>query len=179
MAKKRQTNTTEEAKLAIHTMEIELIPGGLLLQLVGQINMSNTLQFQSQVREAMGFDFNHLFFDCSKLSFISSSGIGAFTSIKDLVTSNDGEIIICGLDPEVFHVFDLLGFSEYFAYSDSIDEAISQHHETMNRLTGVFPLIFRCPGCAQRQKAMKEGRFQCADCKSILTVDESGDVTPG
>ncbi len=168
----------KDVKIDIHMRKTDPIPDGLVLKIEGQISTSNALQFQKKVIEAMGFDFVYLFFDCRKLSSISSSGIGAFAYIQDLVSEKDGRMILCGLPHKVSRLFNLLGFSEYFIYCSNIGEAIEKHYKEVINLVDdyVFPVIFRCPGCSRKQKATEMGEFQCADCKTALIVEETGDI---
>ncbi len=168
----------KDVKIDIHMRQTDTIPNGLVLKIEGQISSSNSLQFQKRVIEAMGFDFIYLFFDCRKLSLISSSGIGAFTYIQDMVNEKDGRMILCGLTHKVSHLFNLLGFNEYFTYCNNIGEAIEKHYKEVMNLVGddVFPVIFRCPGCSRKQKAIEMGEFQCTECNSTLIVEESGEI---
>jgi ribosomal protein L37AE/L43A len=43
----------------------------------------------------------------------------------------------------------------------------------------VFPKIFQCPICSKKLKATKSGRFRCSECKTILAIDNSGQVFLG
>ncbi|MCP4178729.1 MAG: anti-sigma F factor antagonist, partial [bacterium] len=43
----------------------------------------------------------------------------------------------------------------------------------------IFPKIFRCPICSKKLKASKAGRFRCSECKTILAIDNSGQVFLG
>ena len=45
--------------------------------------------------------------------------------------------------------------------------------------TDVFPKIFKCPICGKKLKATKPGRFRCSECKTILAIDNSGQVFLG
>ncbi|MDX9958981.1 MAG: anti-sigma F factor antagonist, partial [Spirochaetia bacterium] len=42
-----------------------------------------------------------------------------------------------------------------------------------------FPKIFSCPICNKKLKAAKPGRFRCSECKTILAIDNSGQVFLG
>ncbi|MFQ3547304.1 MAG: anti-sigma F factor antagonist, partial [Termitinemataceae bacterium] len=43
----------------------------------------------------------------------------------------------------------------------------------------VFPKIFSCPICSKKLKAVKSGRFRCSECKTILAIDNAGQVFLG
>ncbi|MBE6350425.1 MAG: anti-sigma F factor antagonist, partial [Spirochaetaceae bacterium] len=45
--------------------------------------------------------------------------------------------------------------------------------------SSVFPKIFACPVCSKKLKAVKSGRFRCSECKTILAIDEQGQVFLG
>jgi len=44
---------------------------------------------------------------------------------------------------------------------------------------GIFPKTFNCPICSKRLKASRAGRFRCSECKTILAIDNSGQVFLG
>ena len=43
----------------------------------------------------------------------------------------------------------------------------------------LFPKIFSCPICSKKLKAVKAGRFRCSECKTILAIDNAGQVFLG
>jgi len=64
--------------------------------------------------------------DLAGVDYISSAGWGIFIShIKD-VRSNDGDIKLANMTPDVFEIFELLEFDKVLQVFQSVDAAISK-----------------------------------------------------
>ena len=62
--------------------------------------------------------------------------------------------------------------------SASVEEESTEDAEVTTE-DEIFPKIFSCPVCSKRLKATKSGRFRCSECKTILAIDNSGQVFLG
>jgi anti-anti-sigma factor len=159
--------------LKIDLKLVDGVEGGLLLALNGYIDTYNSAIFQKRVTKAIDSGFIKLIFDCTGLNYVSSTGIGSFTSFLKTLKSIHGDLVLLDVQPKVYEVFQLLGFSQFFNIRGTVEEA-------MNFLKGdtatgvIFPKIFDCPICAKKLKAVKPGRFRCSECKTILSVDGAG-----
>ena len=60
-----------------------------------------------------------------------------------------------------------------------LEEAIYFFSEEPVVQESFFPKVFACPVCAKKLKATKAGRFRCSECKSILAIDNQGQVLLG
>ena len=120
-----------------------------------------------------------MIFNCSALNYVSSTGIGSFTAFLKLVKPKGGDIVLLEIQPKVFEVFQLLGFSQFFNIKTSLADAIEMFQSGPSENVSVFPVIFSCPVCSKRLKATHAGRFRCSECKSILAVDSQGQVSLG
>jgi anti-sigma B factor antagonist len=152
-------------------------PGILALHLNGYLDTYNSTTFQKRVSKAVSAGFNRLIFQCTRLNYVSSTGIGSFTMFLKLVKPQGGDVVLIDVQPKVNDVFQLLGFSQFFIIKENIDEALV--HLTKKTGAGtasVFPKTFPCPVCAKSLKAIKTGRFRCSGCKTIIAIDESGNV---
>ena len=88
--------------------------------------------------------------------------------------------MLLDIQPKVYEVFQLLGFSQFFNVKDSMEEAVRFFSEAKSESTReVFPKIFSCPICSKKLKATKSGRFRCSECKTILAIDNAGQVFLG
>jgi hypothetical protein len=85
----------------------------------------------------------------------------------------NGDLVLLDVQPKVYEVFQLLGFSQFFNIRGTVEEAVT--YLQGDAATGViFPKIFNCPICAKKLKATKPGRFRCSECKTIISVDGIG-----
>jgi len=149
----------------------------LTMNLKGFLDTYNSADFQREVNKVIESGFIKILFNCSELNYVSSTGIGAFTAFLKTLKQKNGDLVLLYLQPKVFEVFQLLGFSKFFNISSNLEEArksLSGKKEEISK--SVFPKIFKCPICKKNLKAVKSGRFRCSECKTILNVDEEGRV---
>jgi len=90
-------------------------------------------------------------------------------------------LVLLEIQPKVYEVFQLLGFSQFFNIKDNLEEVhrLLPQQGTASEKTSVFPKIFSCPICSKKLKAVKPGRFRCSECKTILAIDNAGQVFLG
>ena len=81
--------------------------------------------------------------------------------------------------PKVYEIFKLLGFSQFFRFRDSFEEAIDFFMAEPTEKLSVFPVTVSCPFCSRKLKAVKSGRFRCTECKNILAISDTAQVLLG
>jgi anti-sigma B factor antagonist len=119
-------------------------------------------------------------FHCAGLNYVSSTGIGSFTAFLKAVKPRGGDLVLLEIQPKVYEVFQLLGFSQFFNIKENLEEAVSFFAQKgEGPQAGPFPKIFKCPICSKKLKASKAGRFRCSECKTILAIDNAGQVLLG
>ena len=170
----------KDDSLKIRLQKIEDTAGCLVLYLTGYIDTYNSNYFQKRVAKAIEANFIKLIFHCAGLNYVSSTGIGSFTAFLKAVKPRGGDLVLLEIQPKVYEVFQLLGFSQFFNIRQSLDEAVSFFATRSGEGTGnVFPKTFTCPICSRRLKAPRAGRFRCSECKTILALAETGAVALG
>jgi anti-sigma B factor antagonist len=166
--------------LEIQVRKVGKIPGCVIVSMKGYIDTYNAPQFQRRVENAINAGYNRLIFDFSGITYISSTGIGAFTYFLKEVKPRGGDMVFVGLIRKVLEVFELLGFSHFFHIVETLDEAVGMLDVQSNSAGGgLFPKVFACPICRKRLKAPKDGRFRCSECKTILVIDKTAQVSLG
>ena len=174
-------STGEQIKsLDLELQKVGSVPGCAVVAMKGYIDTYNTPPFQRQVEKAIQAGYCRLIFDFSGITYVSSTGIGAFTQFLKKAKPRGGDLVLVGMIPSVFEVFQLLGFSSFFNIEKTLQEAV-EILKTQSRqgLEGPFPTVFACPICAKKLRASKGGRFRCSECKSILLIDQSAQVSLG
>lgn len=170
----------KDESLKIRLEKVDTVDGGLILYLTGYIDTYNSNFFQKRVTRAVEAGFTRLIFHCGGLNYVSSTGIGSFTAFLKAVKPRGGDLVLLEIQPKVYEVFQLLGFSQFFNIKDNLEEAkefFKKGGVTVE--SDVFPKIFKCPICSKKLKATKAGRFRCSECKTILAIDNSGQVFLG
>jgi anti-sigma B factor antagonist len=172
----------KDDSLKIRLQKVDSVQGTLIIYLTGYIDTYNSNFFQKKVSKAVDSGFTKIVFQCSGLNYVSSTGIGSFTAFLKAVKPKGGDIVLLDIQPKVYEVFQLLGFSQFFNIKDSLESAVeffSKGGQTSTSAGGVFPKVFNCPICSTKLKATKPGRFRCSECKTILAIDNSGQVFLG
>jgi len=170
----------KDESLKIKIQKIDEIEGCLVLFLTGYIDTYNSSYFQKRVQKAVEGGYIRLIFNCGSLNYVSSTGIGSFTAFLKSVKPRGGDLVLLEIQPKVYEVFQLLGFSQFFNIKDNLEDAINFFRDgAASETVALFPKIFSCPICFKKLKALKPGRFRCSECKTILAVDNSGQVFLG
>jgi anti-sigma B factor antagonist len=104
--------------------------GITILALEGYLDAHTAPQFEKAVQEEFEAGRIRLIVDCSKLTYISSAGLGVFMIFVEEIREAGGDIKICGLAPKVYQVFEILGFPSLFDIVDDIPAAVKKYEET-------------------------------------------------
>ncbi len=170
----------KDDSLTISLRKAEGVPHGMFIYLSGYIDTYNSSFFQKQIQKVMDAGFINLIFNCSSLNYVSSTGIGSFTVFLKVVKPKGGDVILLEIQPKVYEVFQLLGFSQFFNIKSTADEAIAFFSNGgSDSGSSVFPLVISCLVCNKKLRATKSGRFRCSGCRSILAINENGEVSLG
>ncbi len=172
-------NDERDDSLKISLEKVENVDNCIILYLNGYIDTYNSQIFQKRVAKVVDAGFINLIFNCTSLNYVSSTGIGALTSFQKMVKPKGGDIVLFEIQSKVYEVFQLLGFSQFFNIKETQEEAIEFFTEEPVVQESSFPKIFACPVCQKKLKATKAGRFRCSECKSILAIDNQGQVLLG
>lgn len=172
-------NDEKDDSLKISLEKVNDVGKCLTIYLNGYIDTYNSSFFQKRIQKVVEAGFINLIFNCASLNYVSSTGIGSFTAFLKLVKPKGGDIVLLEIQPKVYEVFQLLGFSQFFNIKDSTSEAIAFFKSGAPTADSIFPKIFTCPVCSKRLKATRPGRFRCSECKSILAIDNAGSVFLG
>jgi anti-anti-sigma factor len=173
-------DSEKDDSLKIDLKTIAGVDGGLTLVLMGYIDTYNSNSFQKRVQKAIDRGYKRLIFNCGGLNYVSSTGIGSFTAFLKTLKSIGGDLVLLDVQPKVYEVFQLLGFSQFFNIRYNQDDAENYFRGGgQTQAASGFPHNFSCPICGKRLKAVKAGRFRCSECKTILAVDDIGNVFLG
>ncbi len=101
-----------------------------VLGLEGYLDAHTAPEFEKAVQTEFEAGRVQMAIDCSKLTYISSAGLGVFMSFIEEIRAAGGDIKICGLTPKVFQVFDILGFSALFDIVPDLPAVVQKFKET-------------------------------------------------
>lgn len=169
----------KDDSLKINLEKLADVENGLIVYLNGYIDTYNSSFFKKKISKAVEVGFVNIIFNCASLNYVSSTGIGSFTAFLKMIKPKGGDIVLLEIQPKVYEVFQLLGFSQFFNIKDSMGDAILLFQQGSLVSDNLFPKIFSCPVCSKKLKALRAGRFRCSECKSILAIDQQGQVFLG
>lgn len=101
-----------------------------VLSLDGFLDAHTAPQFEAALQEKVDAGQVRLIVDCSKLTYISSAGLGVFMGFIEEIRERGGDIKICGLIPKVAQVFDILGFSALYDIEPDVPATVRRFAES-------------------------------------------------
>ncbi|MGA2479583.1 MAG: anti-sigma factor antagonist [Spirochaetia bacterium] len=158
--------------LFIELQKVEKLDTCLALRLTGEIDTYSAPFFQRSVMRAIDAGFVNLIFVLDGVEYVSSKAVGALVQTQKAARDKGGDITLVAVPQTIMEVLKLLCLEKYFCSADSLDEALAQIKNREKAL--VFPMTFECPICDRRLRALKSGGFRCPECRTVLSIDESG-----
>ena len=170
----------KDDSLKIRLQKNDDVDGCVVLILTGYIDTYNSNYFLKRVQKVIEAGYIRLVFSCGNLNYVSSTGIGSFTSFLKTVKPKGGDVVLFEVQPKVYEVFQLLGFSQFFNIKSNFDESIGFFQNSLAGASpSTFPQVLSCPVCSKKLKATRPGRFRCSECKTILAIDNAGTISLG
>lgn len=97
----------------------------LRISVRGQVDSQTSLTVETALDETI-LEHGHyrLIVDFSDVTYISSSGLKVLVSAWRKARESGGDVLLVGLQPRIFEVFEMIGFDMMFNIYDSIQDAI-------------------------------------------------------
>ena len=86
------------------------------------MNSDSKEKFLEKLGEIKNKSKNYIF-DISELEYISSSGVGFFMELYEIVNDKNGKICFVSMNNVVRRVFDYMGFLAFFGDAENISKA--------------------------------------------------------
>ena len=97
--------------------------GVVLLSVKGFLDAHTFEELEKTINDIFEEGCYKLAVDLSGLDYISSAGAGVFIGAIGTAQENDGNIVLMKPSPNVREVFDLLGLSQIFPFSNDVEGA--------------------------------------------------------
>ena len=116
--------SSETSSWKVSSSSMEFIPHEIdqdvfVLLADGGINRDNAKVFTEDVESMVANGFNKLIIDCSKLDYISSSGLGTLLVLNKRMKAAGGDVKLCSLKGIVAQALQLIRLDHLFGiYSD-------------------------------------------------------------
>ncbi|MEI6577313.1 MAG: STAS domain-containing protein [Bacteroidota bacterium] len=97
----------------------------LVLELVGRLDTSNYAEAEKKIVALLNAGEKYCLIDCSKLDYISSSGLRVLlVTLKKLGQSN-GKLVLCCLNDSIAEIFEIAGFNNIFTVEPSLEAGLA------------------------------------------------------
>lgn len=148
----------------------------LVISFSGTIDHYSTTAAQKFMTDCSVQDKNkkNVVIDMEHIGYMSSTGIGAMVGLLKELKPRGQMLYLYRMSPKVYDVFQLLGFTSFFTIIYDYDEIPA----SLELRKPSFPLIAACPTCRKKYRIKSSGRYRCSKCKTILILDESGNLQP-
>ncbi|MGN0222053.1 MAG: STAS domain-containing protein [Prevotella sp.] len=84
--------------------------------LIGRLDTPASTQIAADIQTLIDHADKHIILDCTRLEFISSSGLRLFLTLRKASIAAQGNIVITGMNNDVKRVFALTGFLNLFKF---------------------------------------------------------------
>lgn len=101
-------------------LEIEMIQNVTVIKLTGRLNSSMMEEVQAQVLP-LALPDCRILLDMRELLYMSSAGLRILLLLSRQTASNDGTMVLVGLNDGLREVMSITGFLDYFAVYDTFD----------------------------------------------------------
>ena len=95
-----------------------------ILGIDGRLDTANYGVLETRLTDLLAKGTARILVDCSKLDYVSSSGLRVFLTGLKRVTASGGKFILCGLQENIQEIFEISGFSGIFEIYPGRDEAL-------------------------------------------------------
>jgi anti-anti-sigma factor len=95
---------------------IEQHNGELIAVLEGRLDTSVAAQTEQELQPLYDCKDQDIVFDCSKLEYISSSGLRIFLNVLKVTKARGGRVFITGMNADINKIFAITGFTNLFEF---------------------------------------------------------------
>lgn len=94
-----------------------------IVHIDGDVDASSSIKLDKVLAKAIEENHNPILVDCTKLDYISSPGIGVFTSHLQECENKNIKLVLYGMNEKVLKVFRILGLDEIIPITKTKEEA--------------------------------------------------------
>lgn len=108
------------------SMSCEKVGAVRIATIEGRINGGNAGELEEALLTLLNKGAQQLVLDFGGVDYISSAGLRVVLLIAKKVTVAAGNLILCGMQPGVFEVFEMCGFADILTIVDTRAEALAK-----------------------------------------------------
>ena len=99
------------ARLAVKTDKVQLPSGAIAVEgsLGGTMDITTMAIFEKEMADLMKANIPYYYFDCGKLEYINSSGMGLLLQLSDKLAGRGGKILFYNIPKKIEALIKMLG----------------------------------------------------------------------
>ncbi|HAQ65347.1 MAG TPA: anti-sigma factor antagonist [Bacteroidales bacterium] len=107
-------------------LQINEVAGNKVVAIEGRLDTTTYADLEKTLTNLFDEGCHNMILDCSAMDYVSSSGLRVFLMILKKIKSVGGSLVLCGLQPAIYNVFEISGFLSIFSIRDSLDQALNK-----------------------------------------------------
>jgi len=96
----------------------------LIIGITGRLDTTNYSILEKKLMELIDSNHTKILVDCSKMDYISSSGLRILLMALKKITLVKGKFVLCGLQENIHEIFEISGFTSIFEIYLSKEDAL-------------------------------------------------------
>jgi len=96
-----------------------------ILSIDGRLDTANYGVLEAKLTDLLARGHARILLDCSKLDYVSSSGLRVFLTGLKKVTAAQGKFVLCSLQENIQEIFEISGFSGIFEIHPGREQALT------------------------------------------------------
>lgn len=101
----------------------------IVLELSGELDAHTASQLENSLKRLIENQKHQIVVNCEDLEYIASAGLGVFMAYIEDVRNMGGDIKLTNMNPQVYNVFDLLGFPTLYDILEKETQAIQKFND--------------------------------------------------
>jgi len=96
-----------------------------IIEIDGRLDTTNYGQLEKVVLDYIAKGNIKILVDCSKMDYVSSSGLRIFLMALKKIMGLNGKFVLCGLQESIREIFDISGFTSIFKIFETQEDALA------------------------------------------------------
>ncbi len=98
---------------------------GVIIGIAGRLDTTNYNILEKKLMEHIDQGENHMVVDCTRMDYVSSSGLRILLMALKRITMARGKFVLFGLQENIREIFEISGFNNIFEIYQTREEAVA------------------------------------------------------
>jgi anti-sigma B factor antagonist len=96
----------------------------VIVGITGRLDTTNYSLLESKLMEMIENNHHKILVECSKMDYISSSGLRILLMALKKITQVKGKFVLCSLQENILEIFEISGFTSIFEIHANQEDAL-------------------------------------------------------